>query len=98
MGSRKNDRICVYFSKAPEDTRFRDNSYSWVPKAYALELIENGDGKEYDPKKKKVVNDEPPTSSSRKYEIVDYLKREGIEHDPKDNKADLVELLPQEEE
>lgn len=98
MNSRKENKICVHFSTSPEGTHFREGTYSWVRKAYALELIESGEGKEYDPLQREFVNDEPPTANSRKYEIVDYLKREGIEHDPSDNKDELVKLLPGEEE
>lgn len=85
--------ICVLFNKVPEGTHYRKGSYSWVKKPEALEYIEGGYGKEYDPIAKKVVGDEIPTKSSKKEEIINYLESNRIEFDESKTKAELLGLI-----
>lgn len=49
------NQICIVFTKVPEGTTYLKNHYSFVAEAKARQYIDEGYGKEFDPKKMKVV-------------------------------------------
>lgn len=89
----KSKMICVLFDKVPEGTHFKKGKYSFLKEDRGRQLIDDGYGREYDPKAGKVITTETPTSDSTKKEIQEYLDRQGTDYPESATKAELLERV-----